>query len=342
MDTQYSEAFNMESFMLEVLKKTGYVEHVLMSDVLDDVTKDTLIDIMTSPKTFIIDDYLGICYKNDNGDLVSCPNYGLSVSADGKWLSDKIPDVPYDIEQNGNLRKAEEAQAAYIICIIALVLNDDSFKREIKELINNYDFISMSPIKEGGPTMKSLLSDVLDTNSVIINVIVSAAKYKMASLKKDSEKFLNENLQENEIAELRNLGNIISSIYSRYSKGVLSPANVKLLSKLEILNHIGERDNEIAKLIASAGNAGIIYRIINISTEYISPIQKRRIYQLAEDSVSDLFKEDKRFEVRFGERKQLIDKWRRRYLRIARLSKRKEVLDKFISNRNEFNFPPKL
>jgi hypothetical protein len=36
-----------------------------------------------------------------------------SVSEKGEWLSDKIPYVDFDIDQNGNVRKAEEAEALF-------------------------------------------------------------------------------------------------------------------------------------------------------------------------------------------------------------------------------------
>ena len=95
----------------------------------------------------VVDD--GLEFMDDSGDIITCPNFSANIVDDGAWLSSKIPDVDFDVEQGGNLRKAEEAESAYYCIIVVLVLKDALFKNELESVILNYDYDSMSGLKGG-------------------------------------------------------------------------------------------------------------------------------------------------------------------------------------------------
>ena len=105
---------NLEDHMRQALINSKYVEHVMMSEMLDPVTKEKLLDLLIEPKDLKLTED-GLVYINKDGEECKCVNYGLNTTADGKWLSNKIQPVTFDIDQDGNLRKAEEAQAAYCL-----------------------------------------------------------------------------------------------------------------------------------------------------------------------------------------------------------------------------------
>lgn len=134
----------------------------------------------------------------------------------------------------------------------------------------------MKEIGSGDNSFRSILSDWQDLQSEIINIIVSACKYKISDFKKDVEKFLRDGILESEAVELRALESKIRAINFDYSEGKLSPANGKKLNKIERLRLIDERDNKISSLIVDS-SAGTLYRVINLSSEYISPIKKKKI-----------------------------------------------------------------
>lgn len=48
----------------------------------------------------------GLFYFDDAGDKFYCPEIRTSISDKGDWLSDKLPPIGFDIDQNGNVRKA--------------------------------------------------------------------------------------------------------------------------------------------------------------------------------------------------------------------------------------------
>lgn len=345
-----SRYVNIEKHMLDVIKRSNHIDHVMMGDMLDDVTKDKILEMISNPKPFKITDR-GLVFINDLGEEEECINYGTNITADGKWLSDKIDFVTFDIEQDGNLRKAGEAQAAYCLSVIYCVLNDVTMKEEIEAIVNNYDFIRMAP-HDGYYSFVQLLESYQDLQSTAINICVSAAKYNISNIKKDSEKFLKENIPENRISALRELDTAISTINRKYSLGSLSPDRVRHLNKLEVLTELDKRDKEIRFLLdGNTSGSGDYYegheestlwKILNLSSEFISPIIKRRLSLLAETEVAKLFLENPRLQYEQGEQKQLSDKWKKRYIKIARLSVRKTQVEKFLSDENNYILPVKL
>lgn len=51
----------------------------------------------------------------------------------GKWLSDCLPSIGFDIDQNGNVRKVDQAEALYGTIQIAHIIKDDVFRNEITD-----------------------------------------------------------------------------------------------------------------------------------------------------------------------------------------------------------------
>lgn len=349
-DNEYFSFTNIEKRMLEVIKQSKHIDHVMMGDVLDDVTKDKIFDLLSNPKPFKISDR-GLVFINADGDEEECVNYGTNITADGRWLSGKIDIVPFDIEQDGNLRKSGEAQAIYCLCVIYCVLNDDTIKDEIKNAVLEYDFSKMAPL-DGKPSFVEILENYQNLQSTAINICISAAKYNISNIKKDSEKFLKENIPEDRISGLRELDTAISAINRKYSLGVLSPERVGLLTKLEVLAELDKRNSEVQVLldgtidknnnIIKPHKEATLWRILNLSSEYISPVIKRRLNILADNEVQKLFEENPNLQFEQGEKKQLADKWKKRYIKLARLSVRKTQVDKYLMDVNSYVLPVKL
>jgi hypothetical protein len=163
---------------------------------------------------------------------------------------------------------------------------------------------------------------------------------------------LKENIPEDRISALRELDTAISTINRKYSLGTLAPDKVRYLNKLEVLTELDKRNREIQILLTGGvdengrNNApheeSTLWRILNLSSEHISPIIKRRLSLLAETEVAKLFIENPRLQYEQGEQKQLSDKWKKRYIKMARLSVRKSQVEKFLSDENSYELPVKL
>ena len=119
---------NLETILLEKLTASNYVDYILMSSILDNIIVETLKKLVSTLCNIEVVEE-GLSFTDSSGDIIACPNFSANISDDGLWLSSKIPDIGFDVEQGGNLRKAEEAESAYYFIIIVLVLKDELFRK---------------------------------------------------------------------------------------------------------------------------------------------------------------------------------------------------------------------
>lgn len=326
--------------LLDDLKsRSDLIKYFDVTQTLPPVDSQQVIKLAENPtKIFIHNNNL--CYKDENGDIICCPYIETNVSDAGYWLSDKIPPPSFDILQSGNLRKADESESCYICCVIASVLNDDVFLTEIKDLISTYNFNEMGDVTKG-KSFNLLLVEWLDLQSVIISIIVSACKYAISSQKKDSEQFLRNGLEKAELDALRDLALKIKSVNFNWSTGKLSPDNVKNLTKIEILQYIDER-NKIINDLLNESKYGELYRTVNLSTEYINPIIKKKISNWVCEEVDKLYTQDQNLSSIYGDRSIVASKVRKRALKIARGSVIRENILRYIEDKENYRMPRKL
>lgn len=145
----------------------------------------------------------------------------------------------------------------------------------------------------------------------------------------------------NLVVELRNLSTKIKDINRNYSTGPLSSMNVKNLTKVEILNLLLKKEAEIEEEVFSS-KAETLFRIFNLSSEYISPISKKRLRILAQKEIDSLFAANSSYSKIIGEKKQIIDRWKRRYIKLEKNSLRREEVLKYLSDEASYRLPVKL
>ena len=171
--------------------------------------------------------------KNENGDKIIAEDSGFSITNDGKWLFNLIPYSPFDTDMGGKTCKVSETVVAQCLCIISLVMNDGMIPQEIEFIIQVGDFAKMSAIKLTGSNFKTLLDTYLSLQLPPINVIVSAAKFKVGERKKLFEKFLIDGIPDDLRIKLRKLKSNISATNRRYSNGKLYPENIRSLTRIK-------------------------------------------------------------------------------------------------------------
>lgn len=91
----------------------------------------------------------------------------------------------------------------------------------------------MSAIKLTGSNFKTLLDTYLSLQLSPINVIVSAAKFKVGERKKLFEKFLIDGIPDDLRIKLRKLKSNISATNRRYSNAKLYPENIRSLTRIK-------------------------------------------------------------------------------------------------------------
>jgi hypothetical protein len=315
----------IDKFSLREFTKTPDLQHV--------------IKIFEEPSKIFIDEG-GIYYFDETGDKIYCPKIKTSISEKGEWISFQLPDIGFDIDQNGSVRKADEAEALYCCLQVSHILKEKEFRDEVVNLSKNYDFSQMREITNSDSGFRDLLNSWQELQSVSINIIVSACKYKISSEKKDTEKFLKDGIQELEAAELRNLEAKIRSINFSYSQGVLSPQSVKNLTKIERLEQIDKRDDEISACIKESP-VGLLYKALKLSSEYISPVKKKKISLWVQSEVDKLIS-SKEFEDKKEDRRQLISQFVKRAYRFEKISVRRKAVESYIKDGENFKLPSKL
>ena len=72
-----------EREMKEALDKSGHVKYLIAKQVFYDISKETVLNLINGlSKIEPFGD--GIKAVDDNGDLIICPDYGVSITHDGK------------------------------------------------------------------------------------------------------------------------------------------------------------------------------------------------------------------------------------------------------------------
>lgn len=328
-----------EHKIINSLKDSSLIKRFSFSEFSQTPDSSIIEELFNKPVPIDFDDG-GIFYKDENEEKCYCPEMYTTISEEGIWLSDNLPSIDFDIYQNGNVRMADEAEALYCTIVVANIIKEECFKEQIRTVLDKYDFSKMAPYNEEVLTFRNLLTEWQGLQSVIINIIISAAKFKISDTKKDTEKFLRDGISESEAAGLRDLEAKVRSVNFQYSEGELSPLEVKKLSKVERLLLINKRDDEISRLITDS-HEGILYKLMNLSTEYISPVKKKKVNLWVQKEV-DSFLSDPKFSSLIEERSQLIAKFRRRALRFEKNSVRRLHVEKYMKDRENFKFPRKL
>lgn len=329
----------MDSILFEEiiskLKDEGLISYFDLNSAKTDPSQQVLTSLLDEVKLIHLDDG-ELVYTDESGDAIKCPHVDTSVSDCGWWLSSKIPSPNFDIQQSGNIRKAEEAEAAYICAIITAILNDAVFAKEFKDLMKEYDFKIMS----GDNTFAELLSSWQDLQSTTINVIVSAAKYSITNQKKDSESFLIDGITREEEAGLRDLALNIKQINFSYSTGVLAPERIKHLNKIERLQLIDERNVQIDNLIIKS-KYSTLYKITKLSSEYVSPIMKKKIAKVCSEQIEQKYSSSYEYLNTLGEKNIIIQKVKKRALKLACMDVKRRNIEKYISDRDGYVLPRK-
>lgn len=158
--------------------------------------------------------------------------------------------------------------------------------------------------------------------------------------KKDIEKFLKDGLTMEEQVGLSDLDTDIKRIFSKYTTGdgTLSPREVGKKKKVEILEAIEDQNSEI-KAILDKSKYKTLHKIINLTSEYITPLKKKKIqYLISEQMVLHFEGSIESETIDFS---SFESRMRKRALRIERNSVRRKEILKYIENRDSYVLPSK-
>lgn len=244
----------------------------------------SIIKILDSSYDLEYDEVEDVLYYIDkDGEKHVAPDLSAGMTTSDVWLHTKLPPVFIDLDQGGNVRKAEESRSIYsIICIGAVI---PSFKPEIKDFLKNYDFNSFTMRKRISRRYENAvgyLKTFLDENSLRINVIKSCSDINISQSIEKKEQFWKSALTQSEISECSKISRLVKNVISKYEReSGLNPDDIKDLDQIQKLQLIANRDAEI-EVIINQSPLGILYKISKLSSERLSATVKRSVSTAAE------------------------------------------------------------
>lgn len=120
--------FNFREFekgMTDSLKNSQLISKYNSVSEFESLDQEVIKRFFEVPSLIFFDEN-GL-YFIDGEDKTYCLKVKTSISDRGEWLSSKLPPLTLDIDQAGNVRKADEVEAAYTCVVIANVLDDNNF-----------------------------------------------------------------------------------------------------------------------------------------------------------------------------------------------------------------------
>lgn len=336
---------NIYETILREMKSSGYIlDRLLPNEAQKNISSDEIIKILESayPLTYNNEDD-SLKYIDENGLEHIAPDLSDGITISSGWLCDKLPLPFIDFDQGGNIRKIEEARAIYTIVCIGIVL--PTFKQEIIEMINLYDFNKMA-FKDEDSAMSSMtayLNSYLDMNSMRINVIASSAAIQISRAIEKKDIYWKSSLTLEEITEFGRISRECKNVILRYERErKLNPTEITKMSRIQKLITIQDRDLEINAIIENSV-CSMLYKISKLNSERLSPIVKRKIYLSAQLVARNYVNEiglqgreaDEKFEKKFSEISRDLT-------RMAVTTLRSNEIDKYKSNPSSYKFRKKV
>lgn len=265
-------------------------------DVNSKIDSSLLIELVTRPYILSYDENDGKLYYIDNEEVRhECPQIESGLSTSRDWISDHLPVIPFDLYQGGNLRKSAEVENIYKCILIAGILKG-SFLQQFQECCGNYNFDLLDSMKEDGINFSKLLTRWQDLQNLTVRIIVSGANLKISSEKNLEVGFLIGSLNKEETTGVTSIRDRVKSIIREYMLGPLSPSNVMLLTKIDRLSIIQEKDNKVLAEINSSTKFSELYKICALNADYLDPQTKNILSNYSSDfarkEASEVYKDD--------------------------------------------------
>ena len=213
------------------------------------------------------------------------------------------------------------------------------YYNEFEEIVENYDFVTMSPYANK-MSFVQLLESWKKVQSVIINTIVSASCIKIATSKKNVAMFLREGLERCHLDGLRELVEKVRDVNKKYANNDMKRGKMENMTKLQRLKIIDKHDREIEDIVNKSPHCNI-FKIMRLSSEYIDPVHKTRISKYCTDAVNNLVSNNPSSLNGYEDRTSLESQFKRRAMKIAVISLRKSEVVKFCADSSTYVLPRK-
>lgn len=285
----------LDKRMNEFLERLKDLDLIKVSKLIDDeysyesLSQEIIIKLMVKPQLLSVEDDELIVFIDGEKHKITI---NTDIIKGRNKLSLVLPDIDFDIDQDGNVARQVEVESIYKVSIVSAIFND-LYKSEIDEILSDYDYGKMCTSDENYPFSR-LRKEVEEEASYIMKMLLAACTIKLSNFaSKNTSKILSLLTQE-ERSELENL--------TIKTKSILFKAQEQIDAETDPLNKktlIYAKDKLIAKTIDNS-NIGKVFRIVNLSSEAIPSEERVSISREARKfakklaAEQDLLTDDKR------------------------------------------------
>jgi hypothetical protein len=190
-----------------------------------------------------------------------------------KNVSALLPDISFDILQNGDIEKAKESEAIYKTIVINEIFNG-LYTDLIKESLSGYNFDDLCP-DDDKRNFRDILKIMLEESSAVLRIIIGACNLKLVEFKTKKDLKLLRSISDQEDQELRDLRIKLAIHRNEWARKI---ALKETKAQREV-----EREKmrkEEADIIDDSG-VSLIYQILSLSTDSIPMKPRIEIARLA-------------------------------------------------------------
>lgn len=203
-------------------------------------------------------------------------------------ITDSLPEPPFSIDCGGIKTKQIEAKAFYVLCILNK-FRSNTFEKEIKDILEKYNFEDMRSEK-GDMVFKKLLDDKMLENTKVMDLVVAACYLKLtaAEVKKDSA--LRDVLRQDDVNALDNLKALIKTDAEVVSLNKrIEERGIKKWKRNQLIESRKDRIKNIVEEKSSI--LQLIYEVFEQSTDKVPQPDKDRILLRSKQRIAKLKEE---------------------------------------------------
>lgn len=258
---QIDESIQMKAF-LRLCAEKDIIQEFDTGAQFDNVNKDLLQELSRQSFELGIDENDGHAYYiNELNERVEINFDFADDFMHRQTIETILPEISFDVLQDGNLKRAKEAEAIYKVITLNKIYKG-LYSNEIYKLLAVYNFEDLGTADKE-LNFVNLLKVILEEAPAVTRVIVSAMNLKLTKIKTKKELRLLQSITRQEDRALKDVKLEILALRFQYDKIInAEPTKARRAVKRDDL-YAKERE------IIDGSEVSVIYDIFNLNAEAI-------------------------------------------------------------------------
>lgn len=265
------EGFEKELYKNKLLSKRDSLKEITEKE--NSIDESKIFELLDKPKELKVENDDLVFFEDGERVVLSI---GTNITEHKTKVSDLLPEVEFNLEQEGNVKRQIEIESIYKCCIISSLF-EGLYSQEIRSICKTYNFETMLDSDNGKYPFTQLKEQIELDSNYIMKLVLSACTLKLSNSAAKNLSVILSDLTMEERSKLDVLNSKIKSLVFKYDEKIdleKDPLQKKVL--------IAKKDTEVDEIIRN-DSIGNIYKIVNLSSEAIPTIQKVKISKAARE-----------------------------------------------------------